>query len=68
LAPAQHAILAHALDHAEGLYRWLAFFKNSRQEKRPGDVPGLGDWWSWRELNPRPQAFFAQFYMFSRLL
>ena len=25
-------------------------------------------WWSWRELNPRPQAFFAQFYMFSRLL
>jgi hypothetical protein len=25
-------------------------------------------WWSWRELNPRPQAFFAQFYMCSRLV
>jgi hypothetical protein len=25
-------------------------------------------WWSWRELNPRPQAFFEQFYMCSRLI
>lgn len=25
-------------------------------------------WWSWGELNPRPQAFFAQFYMCSRLV
>ncbi len=24
-------------------------------------------WWSWGDLNPRPQAFFAQFYMCSRL-
>ena len=24
-------------------------------------------WWSWRELNPRPQAFFEQFYMRSVL-
>jgi hypothetical protein len=24
-------------------------------------------WWSWRELNPRPQAFSEQFYMFSDL-
>ena len=24
-------------------------------------------WWSWRELNPRPQAFYEQFYMFSGL-
>ena len=24
-------------------------------------------WWSWRELNPRPQAFFGQIYMFSDL-
>jgi vanillate O-demethylase ferredoxin subunit len=23
------------------------------------------EWWSWRELNPRPQAFSEQFYMFS---
>jgi hypothetical protein len=28
---------------------------------------GLWDWWSWRELNPRPQAFFGQIYMFSVL-
>ena len=25
------------------------------------------NWWSWRELNPRPQAFYEQFYMFSGL-
>ncbi len=25
-------------------------------------------WWSWRDLNPRPQAFFEQFYMCSRLV
>ena len=25
-------------------------------------------WWSWGDLNPRPQAFFAQFYMFSDLI
>lgn len=26
-----------------------------------------GVWWSWGDLNPRPQAFFAQIYMFSGL-
>jgi hypothetical protein len=25
-------------------------------------------WWSWRELNPRPQAFLEQIYMFSGLI
>jgi hypothetical protein len=25
-------------------------------------------WWSWRDLNPRPQTFFEQFYMCSRLI
>ena len=25
-------------------------------------------WWSWRELNPRPQAFVGQIYMFSVLI
>jgi hypothetical protein len=25
-------------------------------------------WWSWGDSNPRPQAFFAQFYMCSRLI
>jgi hypothetical protein len=38
-------------------------------KKRPtGEPVGLVYWWSWRELNPRPQAFFAQFYMCSRLI
>ena len=27
-----------------------------------------GRWWSWGDLNPRPQAFFEQFYMCSRLI
>ncbi len=26
-----------------------------------------GYWWSWRESNPRPQAFAGQIYMFSAL-
>ena len=25
-------------------------------------------WWSWGDLNPRPQAFFGQIYMFSGLI
>jgi len=25
-------------------------------------------WWSWGDLNPRPQAFFEQIYMFSGLI
>ena len=28
----------------------------------------MGEWWSWRELNPRPQAFAGQIYMFSALI
>jgi len=27
-----------------------------------------GVWWSWGDLNPRPQTFFEQFYMCSRLI
>lgn len=30
--------------------------------------PWIDIWWSWRDLNPRPQAFFVQFYMCSRLI
>lgn len=26
------------------------------------------EWWSWRELNPRPQAFIGQIYMLSGLI
>ena len=26
------------------------------------------EWWSWGDLNPRPQAFSAQIYMFSELI
>ena len=28
----------------------------------------LDKWWSWGDLNPRPQAFFEQIYMFSGLI
>ena len=38
-------------------------------KKNPtGDPVGFLIWWSWRDLNPRPQAFFEQFYMCSRLV
>jgi hypothetical protein len=39
-------------------------------EKRPLVIerPFQVRWWSWRELNPRPQAFSEQFYMFSDLI
>jgi len=42
-------------------------------EKRKGSNSAMnltpdGEWWSWRDLNPRPQAFFEQFYMCSRLI
>ena len=39
-----------------------------RAEKNPTDKGWVfGKWWSWRELNPRPQALFGQIYMFSVL-
>ncbi len=38
-------------------------------EKKPtGDPVGFLIWWSWGDLNPRPQAFFEQIYMFSGLI
>lgn len=41
-------------------------------KKKPPQPDGVRvwrypEWWSWRELNPRPQAFFGQIYMFSGL-
>ena len=40
-----------------------------RAEKSPTDKGwAFGNWWSWRELNPRPQAFFRQIYMLSFLI
>lgn len=41
--------------------------KNAAQTRHPGGVFAVG-WWSWGDLNPRPQAFFEQFYMCSRLI
>ncbi len=39
-----------------------------RPRKNPNsDELGFWYWWSWRDLNPRPQALFEQFYMCSRL-
>ena len=38
-------------------------------EKKPtGNPVGFSIWWSWGDLNPRPQAFFGQIYMFSGLI
>jgi len=38
-------------------------------KKNPtGDPVGFLIWWSWRDLNPRPQTFFEQFYMCSHLI
>ena len=31
-------------------------------------INNLKIWWSWGDLNPRPQAFFGQIYMFSGLV
>ena len=40
-----------------------------RQKKNPNrERLGFCYWWSWRELNPRPQAFVGQIYMFSVLI
>ena len=38
-------------------------------KKNPtGDPVGFLIWWSWGDLNPRPQALFGQIYMFSGLV
>ena len=38
-------------------------------KKNPtGDPVGFLIWWSWGDLNPRPQALFGQIYMFSGLI
>jgi len=40
-----------------------------RPRKNPNsDELGFCIWWSWGDSNPRPQAFFEQFYMCSRLI
>ena len=38
------------------------------KKKRTESFSPLGEWWSWGDLNPRPQAFFGQIYMFSGLI
>jgi hypothetical protein len=38
----------------------------SRKEKGPGEYPSPSNWWSWRELNPRPQALCRWSYMLSQ--
>jgi len=41
----------------------------TQQKKgRIRENPALVVWWSWGDLNPRPQAIVAQFYMFSDLI
>jgi len=41
--------------------------KKGRQVVIPGGLYRRV-WWSWGDLNPRPQAFFGQIYMFSGLI
>ena len=44
---------------------------NTRQRTKKipnSDELGMVYWWSWGDSNPRPQAFFEQFYMCSRLI
>ena len=59
--------------------KWLAT-KSARTRRNPhkqaiagkkkptGEPVGFLIWWSWGDLNPRPQAFFGQIYMFSGLI
>ena len=48
--------------------KWLSTFGNSKKNPDRRMVGTLDEWWSWGELNPRPQAVFVQFYMRSRLI
>ena len=44
---------------------------NTRQRTKKipnSDELGIVYWWSWGDLNPRPQTFLAQIYMFSGLI
>ena len=45
-----------------------AWARGNRRKKPTGDPVGFHIWWSWGDLNPRPQAFFGQIYMFSGLI
>jgi hypothetical protein len=38
------------------------------KKKRTESFSPLDKWWSWGDLNPRPQAFFGQIYMLSGLI
>ena len=53
------------------VFRTSGKFIREAERKTPARAIYLGGrwlwWWSWGDLNPRPQAFFAQFYMCSRL-
>ena len=43
--------------------------RNGQDKKKPNrERLGFVEWWSWGDLNPRPQTFLAQIYMFSGLI
>jgi len=44
--------------------------EDTNKNAQPQSVAGHRTemWWSWGDSNPRPQAFVAQFYMFSGLI
>jgi len=48
--------------------RTPACLRDSAKKMPNGEPLGINFWWSWRDLNPRPQAIFEQIYMFSGLI
>ena len=51
------------------LARESAVSLGERAKKIPTDKSwDFHIWWSWGDLNPRPQAIFEQIYMFSGLI
>ena len=59
----------HLLHEVRKNPREPAQTRGSRRTKKANRLGlAFSVWWSWRDLNPRPQAFFEQIYMFSGLI
>ncbi len=50
-----------------GIRKQYRRYGGKMAEKNQPRKVGFLIWWSWRDLNPRPQALFGQIYMFSGL-
>jgi hypothetical protein len=55
-------------------FHWIALDEKLRSSNEKGRLLDISKrpwtlwWWSWGDLNPRPQALFGQIYMFSGLI